>query len=171
MPDSLVPNAATGRPSPSNMSLAEYIHFRLGDENRLWPLLRANFVRSFTAPSLADFWRYWNPVYGYYLAKLIYRPLRRRLPRALCVLATFAVSGFLLHDVFSWPLVTAVTRQLYVPHTTAWFLLVALLVLAGEAVALRFDRLGGVTRVLLHVAVLVTTYWAANWVTAQRLQF
>ena len=35
------------------------------------------------AGSLGSFWRYWNPVYTYYLDLFCYRPRRRWLPRPL----------------------------------------------------------------------------------------
>jgi len=53
--------------------------------------------RSLGAGTLALFWRYWNPVWGYYLSRYIYSPALKWLPSALALIVTFAVSGA-LHD-------------------------------------------------------------------------
>jgi len=58
------------------------------------------FRRSFSAPSFAGFWRYWNPMFSYYLYYWCYKPLTRVLPRSLAVTLTFAVSGA-VHDFFA----------------------------------------------------------------------
>jgi D-alanyl-lipoteichoic acid acyltransferase DltB (MBOAT superfamily) len=50
-------------------------------------------VRPLAAPSLAEFWRTWNPVWSYYLAAWCYRPVRRVLPHAAAVMVTFTASG------------------------------------------------------------------------------
>ena len=49
------------------------------------------------ADSLKKFWKYWNPIWGYYLASYVYLPLKNYLPAGLAVLITFAASGA-LHD-------------------------------------------------------------------------
>jgi len=58
--------------------------------------------RSFGAHSFRAFWRYWHPVYGYFLRYYCYLPLRRFLPDSLSLVLTFALSGFLLHDLVAW---------------------------------------------------------------------
>lgn len=39
--------------------------------------LRQNLRRAFTASSFGRFWQIWNPLFGFYLQKFIYRPLQR----------------------------------------------------------------------------------------------
>jgi hypothetical protein len=46
-------------------------------------------VRPLAAPSPAEFWRPWNPVWGYVLAVWCYRPARRVLSHAAAVMVTF----------------------------------------------------------------------------------
>lgn len=108
------------------MTLAEYVRRRngvpLGAPGSLGNMLR----RSFGAPSFEGFWRHWNPIWSYGLGRFVYGPVRRRLPAAVAVLATFAVSG-LLHDAAA----TLVHRGA-VFVTTPWFLLVGLGVVLGR---------------------------------------
>jgi hypothetical protein len=57
------------------------------------------FSRAFGASDFTRFWRYWNPFYGYFLAYFCFAPLRRFAPRPLCLILTFALNGFLFHDL------------------------------------------------------------------------
>ncbi|MEM9741049.1 MAG: MBOAT family O-acyltransferase [Pseudomonadota bacterium] len=84
--------------------------------------------RSLGASSFAEFWRYWNPIFGYYLGNRVYRPLRETgLPRVLAVIGTFLVSGA-VHDVAA-----AVITQGVVFTCTPFFFLLSLGVVAGNA--------------------------------------
>ena len=92
------------------------------------------FRRSFGAGTPAEFWRYWNPVYGYYLYYRCYRPLRRWLARGPALLLTFAASGFLLHDLpFGWWVRVLKARSLLLPFVSLWFVLIGAAVLLTEA--------------------------------------
>ena len=75
-------------------------------------MLRNWLVRSFGAGTFGSFWEYWNPVYGYFLAYYVYRPLRTIMPRWVAVWLTFAACGFFLHDLLGW----VVARQVRVPE-------------------------------------------------------
>ena len=80
--------------------LGEYIERRLG--RGATTQLRNLLVRPLGAASFSQFWRYWNPVYGYFLSYYAYRPLRRVFPRPVAVLLTFVGCGFVLHDLVGW---------------------------------------------------------------------
>ncbi|WP_287008332.1 MBOAT family O-acyltransferase [Alteromonas sp.] len=54
--------------------------------------------RSLGAKSFSHFWRYWNPIWSYYLSRYVMRPLSKWLPQWLTIMITFAVSGA-LHDL------------------------------------------------------------------------
>src|SRR4051812_16714546 len=90
----------TARRRRNRPTLRRYIEWRLGVG---WRCQLPNLVmRPLGANSPADFWRYWNPVYGYALSYWSYRPLRRVLPRPLAVWLTFLLCGFVLHDLVGW---------------------------------------------------------------------
>jgi hypothetical protein len=144
------------------VTFKEHFLERLGPDKRPAALLMAFFSRPFTADTLAGFWRYWNPLYGYYLTKLVYGPLRRfGAPRALAVVTTFLASGFLLHDVFGWPVMLVLKHRFCLPPVTTWFFLLALCALAGERFGLSLKTLPSVVRVLVHLGVLAGTGWLA----------
>lgn len=60
--------------------------------------LRRMFVDVWAEPSFRDFWRVWNPVYGFALFRLYVALGGHRRP-ALTSLVVFAASGFVLHDL------------------------------------------------------------------------
>lgn len=124
-------------------------------------LLRQIFVRPFFAPSLHLFWRYWNPVYGYYLGKYVYRPCRRLFPHPVCVVITFAFCGLVLHDMLGWP-AAIVYGRLPFPIITVWFTMIAVVVVVSEACRLRFDGLRASLRPLVHAGYLAVTLSLAH---------
>src|SRR5207244_1758984 len=75
--------------------LSAYLERRLG--RGLSTMLRNWFMRSFGAGTFSEFWQYWNPVYGYFLAYYIYALLRRICPRPMAVWLTFLTCGFVMH--------------------------------------------------------------------------
>jgi hypothetical protein len=100
------------------------------------------FIRSFGASSFSWFWRYWNPVYSYYLNRFCYRPLRKVLPRPLAKMATFAASGFLLHDLpFGWGIRVLKTGSVPVPFVALWFTIMAIFALGGTRMRLDYSSL------------------------------
>lgn len=125
--------------SRRTVTLNAFVCRRLGSDGNELAQLGRMFGRAFGADSFAGFWRYWNPVYSYYLDRFCYRPLRNVLPRPLAVVATFACSGFILHDLPFWWGVTALkTRSLPVPFVAVWFATMAVLALAGSRLGLSY---------------------------------
>ena len=129
--------------------LSAYVERRngvqLGSRGSLTAMLR----RSLGADTLAGFWRYWNPIWGYYLAKYVNAPLRRLMPPALAVIATFVVSGA-IHDVA----ITAVRRSptfLFLP----WFGIVGLTVVLGSRLRLRYRFTAWAVRAAINIAFVV----------------
>jgi len=108
------------------LTFNEYMRFRLGHRggSTAW----FNFwIKPFTAPSFAGFWRLWNPVYGYFLYYWSYRPLSRLMPRWAALIATFIACG-VLHDLAAW----SVARRALPPGATIAFILFALGVVLSE---------------------------------------
>lgn len=122
-------------------------------------MVRNMFVRSFTAPSLSAFWRYWNPGYGFYLLNYCYKPLRTVLPHALALIATFLFCGFFLHDVlYLLPMVLMGETSLPIPFVTCWFLIIAICVALTDRLGVNFRAVRAPARVLLHTGFLAVTF-------------
>ncbi len=146
----------------SRITLGQFIERRLGKGTDTGALLREMFVRSFGAGSFQDFWRYWNPVYGYILYYYCYKPLRRVLPRPVAVLLTFFSSGFFLHDLpFGWWIRALRAQSLPVPFVALWFTLIGVLVLIGAALNLNFAQQPFRVRVLINVLHIVGAFLVA----------
>jgi hypothetical protein len=145
------------------MNLTRYIELRLGrtpgDQAR-------NFLgKPLGADSLAGFWRYWNPVWSYYLGYYCYKPLRSYLPRWAAAWATFVFCG-LAHDL---PFVAAAYAS-GAPHLhftlTVFFAIVGALTVGGEGLRLRFTRLPRPARWVVHLGVLFACYGTALYITS-----
>jgi hypothetical protein len=145
------------------ITLTQYVNYRLGST----PQEQArNFLgKPFGAQSLAEFWQYWNPVWGYHLLFYCYRTLRRVLTHAPATVATFFVCG-LAHDL-PFVILSYVTVQRFPLFTMTFFLTMnGLLVVLTEALKLRLTRLPTVLRWLVHILVLITMYLFALKVTS-----
>jgi hypothetical protein len=130
-------------------TLRRYLEYRLGRQGgrKAWFNF---FLKPFGAVSFAEFWRLWNPLYGYFLYYDVYRPLSRVLPRAVTVLLTFVLCGFLLHDVPAW----IVVRRVLPPGATITFVLFGLGVIISEALHMDLSRWPAIARVALNFAYL-----------------
>lgn len=150
--------------SQPRVTLTQFIEQRLSAQSDPASLLRIMFERSFGAGTLRDFWRFWNPVYGYVLYYYCYRPLRRLLPRSLSTIATFAASGFFLHDLpFGWWVRALKAHSLPAPFVAIWFVLIALLVLLADYLTLSYARLPFAARAAIngmHIVVALVLAFA-----------
>jgi hypothetical protein len=102
--------------------------------------------RSLGAASFAGFWRYWNPIWGYYLGRYVFRPARRVLPASLATLTTFFVSGA-LHDV-----AISLVKARIIVLCTPWFLFMGLGVILGEAAKMDLSRRPWILRASMNIA-------------------
>ena len=116
------------------MTLGEFVLRRNGTPLGGAGSLQAMLARSFGARSFADFWRHWNPVWGYGLGRFVYAPVRRRAPAAVAVLATFLVSG-VVHDAAA-----TIVRGSPTFVVTPWFLLLAVGALAARTTGMDLSR-------------------------------
>ena len=137
------------------MSIDRYLAYRLGPGSAATMLLNY-FGRSFTAPSLRAFWRYWNPGFGYLLLYYLYRPLRKRFPDSAAFIATFFISG-LCHDALWIPAVLIQTGAMPAPLLTCWFLVIAVCVLLTDHGHVSLARLPATLRVPIHASFLAGT--------------
>jgi hypothetical protein len=113
--------------------------------------------RSLGAGSFAEFWRYWNPIWGYYLGRYVFRPSKRVLPPALALIVTFVVSGA-LHDM-----ATAAVRGSAAFLFTPWFFFMALGLLLGESVHMDLSGRPWIFRASANIAYVSVCLWTA-WV-------
>jgi len=108
------------------------------------------FIKPFGATSFAQFWRLWNPIYGYYLYYYSYRPLAKIMPRPAAVLITFAVCGFALHDLPAW----AVTRRVLPPGATIAFIMFGLGAVISEGLHMDLSAWPAAGRAVVNVGYL-----------------
>lgn len=147
--------AHRGDRTRSRLSVRDYAFIRLGSPDGPWQAAQRMFTRSFGAQSFVAFWRYWNPVYGYFLYYWSYRPLRRYLPRPIALVLTFALCGFLLHDIVH----IAFTG---VPLVTMWFLVLGVGAYASEVLRMDLSRRPYLVRAGAQVLYLLGSFEAAR---------
>ena len=150
-----------GRRDGVALSLGQYVRRRNGVPMGASGSFRGMMVRAFGAASFAGFWRYWNPIFGYYLGRYIYTPASRVVPRPLALVVTFLACGA-IHDAVT-VLARGTTRFLF----TWWFLFFALGVVLGEAAGLNLARRPFAVRAGVHLAYLCACLGLA--MGAQRL--
>jgi hypothetical protein len=132
------------------LTLAQYLRFRLGTTGGRTAWFNF-FIKPFGASSFAQFWRLWNPVYGYYLYYYSYRPLSRVVPRPLAVLATFVLCGFVLHDLPAW----VSTRKVLPPGATIAFGLFGLVAVLSDRFHMNLSSWPVQARAAINVIYLV----------------
>ncbi|MGB5757903.1 MAG: hypothetical protein WBM50_13385 [Acidimicrobiales bacterium] len=130
------------------MTLAEYVRHQNGVPLGASGALRNMLSRSLGAGSFTEFWRHWNPIWGYSLGRFVSAPLRRVLPPAPAVITTFAVSGA-LHD-----LAATLIRRSATFVITPWFLLLGVGVVFGRFSAMDLSQRPGWVRVTANLAYL-----------------
>lgn len=108
------------------ISLAEYVKKKNGVPLGAKRSFRNMLYRSFGAKSFAKFWYYWNPIWSFYLTKFVMRASLVFLPKWICVLVTFIVSG-LMHDLA----ISILYQEIYILFTP-WFGLMGLVVVLTE---------------------------------------
>ena len=123
-------------------------------------MLRNWFMRSFGAGTFSEFWQYWNPVYGYFLAYYIYAPLREICPRPMAVWLTFLTCGFVMHDLLGWVL----ARRVRAPEMTVLFSFLGALVLLSEWLHLDLSAHTLPLRVLMNTTLLLAAWTATRLV-------
>ncbi len=118
--------------------------------------LKNMLFRSLGAGTFAGFWQYWNPVFGYFLGRYFYAPLKHWLPPVISLVITFVACGA-LHDAVG----TAVTGRM-VFLFTPWFLLMGTGVVIGQAMRFNYSHFVWPVRAFINISYigmsLVLTY-------------
>ena len=139
------------------MTLTEYIKKRNGVPIGSSKSLRNNLYRSLGAKNFSAFWNYWNPIFGYYLGKFIFKPLKRIFPVNIALVFTFIFCG-LIHDG-----VTTIFRGKISLFFTIWFSIMGLAVLITKYLNHNFKKRVWIFRALanlsiISVCLLITIY-------------
>lgn len=111
--------------------------------------------RSFGAGSFSEFWRYWNPVFGYFLGRYIFIPLKACFPSGLALVMTFVFCGA-LHDAVSM----AVRRDIAFLFTP-WFFVMGVAVVVSSALKLDYSIYHWLSRALINFSYIALSLSAA----------
>jgi len=136
--------------------LSEYVKRRngvpLGDSDSLRNMLS----RSLGAGKFSIFWQYWNPIWGFYLGKYIFKPLKLILPQALSLIITFVVCGF-IHDLAIMLLKWKFTLLL-----TPWFLFMGLSVILSDYAKVNYSKFPWIIRASINIIIITGCLYIAN---------
>lgn len=132
-----------------SISLSEYVRRRNGVALGASGSMRNMFERSFCANSFCDFWKYWNPIWGYYLSKRIMRPTSALLPQWLSVIVTFVVSGA-VHD-----LAVSLVDLRFSFFFTPWFLFMSFAVVATTKFDISYKEYPWSARAVMNIGFIV----------------
>ena len=144
----------------ARLTYRQYEQRRLGTTAGEWQGIKVMFRRSFGAASFGEFWRYWNPLFSYYLYYRCYRPLVRLMPRPVAVVTTFFGRGG-IHD-----LAASLARwELYFLFAPT-FAIFGLLVVAEEGFGIQLARFPRWLRGLIYAAIITGTF-AAGYLLLQ----
>ena len=131
-----------------DLNLSDYVKRRngvpLGDSDSLRNMLS----RSLGAGTFSIFWQYWNPIWGYYLGKYIFKPLKTIFHPALSILITFVVCGF-IHDLAIMLLKWKFTLLL-----TPWFLFMGLCVIFVNYLKIDYSKFPWMARAAINIAII-----------------
>lgn len=142
------------------MTLSEYVIKRNGMPLGAKGSLSKNLKNAFGASSNVAFWKYWNPVWGYYLARFIYLPLNRFLPASLAALLTFTASGA-IHDFaigvlgFGWQ-----------HFLTQWFFVMGAFFVVSKRLDIRYDKFSFPVRAIINTASIGACFFVALMIDA-----
>lgn len=131
------------------ISLSEYVRKRNGVALGSSGSMRNMLKRSLGANSFHLFWKYWNPIWGYYLSRNIMRPLSGFLPLWLAVIGTFVLSGA-LHD-----LAVSLVNLRFTFFFTPWFLLMSFIVLASKKFGISYKQYQWPIRATINITLIV----------------
>lgn len=148
----------------SKSELRRYINLRLGKHNDS-EQMRIMFKKAFQAKTYREFWWYWNPTYGFFLGKYIYKPLRKYLPKSISVVFTFLVCGLILHDLPIVLILLFLTGILLPFPITIFFTILGLINITSIKYKLTFNKIRPNVRIVLHFLTLFSSMVIALTIT------
>ena len=132
----------------SKLSLAQYVKKRNGVPLGASDSMKNMLSRSFGASSFPVFWRYWNPIWWYYLSRNVMRPVANFLPISLATFITFLVSGA-LHDI-----AVSIIKWKAILFFTPWFGLMGLMVIGSKGVGISYGHVSWPVRALINASFI-----------------
>jgi len=130
------------------MNLSEYVKKRNGLPIGHSGSLRNHLTRSLGARNFSAFWNFWNPVFGYYLGKKIFKPLKRVIPVTFALIFTFIFCG-IVHD-----LVTTLIRGRLSLFFSVWFLIMGTAVAITQYINYDFSKKQWVYRAATNLLII-----------------
>ncbi len=130
------------------MKLSEFVKRRNGVSIGESDSLRNMLHRSLGAGKFSVFWKHWNPIWGYYLGKYIFKPLKLVFPPTLSLIITFVLCGF-IHD-----LVIMLLKWQFTLLLTPWFFFMSLCVVLGDYLKLDYSKIPWIARALVNVIII-----------------
>jgi len=132
----------------SKLSLAQYVKKRNGVPLGASDSMKNMLSRSFGASSFPVFWRYWNPIWGYYLSRNVMRPIANFFPISLATFITFLVSGA-LHDI-----AVSIIKWKAILFFTPWFGLMGLMVIGSKGAGISYGHVSWPVRALINASFI-----------------
>lgn len=130
------------------MNLSDYVKKRNGVPMGHSNSLRNNLQRSLGAKNFSAFWNFWNPIFGYYLGVIIFKPLNKIVPAGIAVVLTFIVCG-LIHD-----LVTTLVRGKLSLFFAVWFMFMGMVVVISKYMNYDLSHQKWILRALVNLSLL-----------------
>jgi hypothetical protein len=138
-----------------NLNLSDYVKRRNGVPLGHRDSLRHMLNRSLGAGKFSIFWKYWNPILGYYLGKYIFKPLKFIFPPALSLIFTFIICGF-IHD-----LAIMLLKWKFTILLTPWFLCMGLSVVLGDYAKIDYAKFPWMGRAAINILVISSCFLIA----------
>lgn len=138
-----------------NLNLSDYVKRRNGVPLGNSDSFRNMLSRSLGAGKFSIFWHYWNPVWGFYLGKYIFKPLKFILPSALSLIITFAFCG-LVHD-----LVIMLLKRKFILLLTPWFLFMGIVLIISDYLKIDYSKFSWVVRASINLAIIFSCLFLA----------
>jgi hypothetical protein len=144
------------------LNLSDYVKARnavpLGSSDSLGNVLS----RSLGAGKFSIFWQYWNPIWGFYLGKYMFKPLKLILPRALSPIITFVVCAF-VHELAIMSL-----NWKFILLLTPWFFFLGLVVILSDYAKIDYSKFPWMVRARVNIAIILACLFLAYQTRIQK---